>query len=123
MARRRNGLHFAIPHNASQLAATPEQRRQPRIDVAFRTTVRGVDEQGHRFEEQTQLDNLSAGGLYLRLLHSVAPDARLFVAFRFAEESDAPALRVAVHGLVRRVERQADGRSGVALMFQHHRIV
>lgn len=98
-----------------------ELRREPRLDVDFLALVRGVDARGRRFEEPASLNNLSSGGLYLRLRHRVAKGERLFIAFRFASALETPALAVAARGEVRHVAPQSDGRCGLGIMFQRYR--
>ena len=107
--------------NSSTSPQNSEHRRAPRIEVDFLAMVRGVDAQGRRFQEPATLQNLSTGGLYLRLRHAVSAGGRLFVAFRFAPTLESPALAVAAHGVVRHSESQPDGRIGVGVMFQHYR--
>ena len=107
--------------NTTLSSQNSEHRRAPRIEVDFLAMVRGVDAQGRRFQEPATLQNLSTGGLYVRLRHAVKAGGRLFVAFRFAPTLEAPAMAVAAHGVVRHSEAQADGRTGVGLMFQHYR--
>ena len=105
---------------------TTERRSKPRVDVEFPAVVRGVDAQGRRFEEQTTVCNLSAGGLYLRLREQVELDSRLFIYFRFTgiwESQKMPALAVAAHGVVRRIEEQPGGSAGVGVLFQHYRLL
>ena len=103
------------PHSSNDL------RREPRISVDFLAVVRGIDTQGRRFQEPVTLQNLSSGGLYLRLHHRVAEGEKLFIAFRFASSVEVPALAVAAHGVVRHAEPQPDGRCGLGIMFQHYR--
>ena len=100
-----------------------EHRRMLRIKAKFLAMVRGVDAWGRRFQEPTTLQNLSAGGLYVILSHSVAAGSRMFVTFRFAPTLEAPALAVAAHGVVRHSDLQPDGRTGVGLMFQRYRML
>jgi len=108
---------------SNQLTDQPDQRRQPRIDVEFIATVRGMDVEGRRFEANTLIDNLSTGGLHLRLPQSIEQGMKLFIAFQFSAAREVPALQIAAHGVVRRVEKQPDGSHGVAVMFQHYRAI
>lgn len=110
-----------MPATTSSHDSHAELRREPRSSVDFLALVRGMDDQGRRFQEPVTLKNLSSGGLYLHLRHRVAEGRRLFIAFRFAAELEAPALAVAAHGVVRHAELQSDGRCAIGVMFQHHR--
>ena len=87
--------------------------------------VRGVDADGVPFEVETVLNDLSAGGFYVRLLQRVEFGAKLFTVVRISTDPRAwsPAPRVAVHGVVRRVAPQADGRCGVGVTFTRHRFL
>ncbi|MCZ7572245.1 MAG: PilZ domain-containing protein [Ardenticatenaceae bacterium] len=102
-----------------------ERRAKPRISEPYPATVRGLDGSGWAFEEETVLDNLSAGGLYLRLPRSIHPGARLFIVFRLSTspyERD-PSSVVAVRGVVLRAELQPDGSCGLAVTFRHYRFL
>ena len=102
-----------------------ERRSAVRIELPFPATVRGVDATGERFELDTVLDNFSGDGLYLRLARPVEPGMKLFIVVRLsiAPAREADAARVALRGVVLRVEPQADGRCGVAVAFRHHRFL
>jgi hypothetical protein len=77
------------------------------------------------FEIGTVLDDFSAGGLSLRLPWRVAVGAKLFAVVRLTTDplSWAPALGVAVHGVVRRVESQPDGTYSVEVACTRHRFL
>lgn len=107
-----------LPHDS-------ERRRALRVDLPFPAMVRGLDVTGDRFSIATQLDNLSAYGLYLRLQRAVTPGTKLFVVVRLSQtpESEAPAPYVAVHGTVHRTEAHDDGQCGVAVEFERHRFL
>lgn len=61
-----------------------ERRLKPRIYYPFPIKISGVDAEGAPFECDTVIDNLCAGGLYLRTVARVEPGAELTVMFRFA---------------------------------------
>jgi hypothetical protein len=96
-----------------------------RIETPFPATVRGVDLGAQRFEEHTVLDNLSSGGLYLRLARQVRQDARLFalVQLAIALDTSAPAACVALHAIVLRTEQLPGGVFGTAIRLTHHRFI
>ncbi len=81
--------------------------------------------EGHSFEEQTQLDNLSAAGLHLRLHQQLEVGALLFVAVRLTmDEAHAEhAAGVAIKGVVLRVDVHDDDRWGYAVLFMRHRFL
>ena len=95
----------------SLAAGAGRKGRQPRIYVPLGTTVEGVNQAGARFRCSTVLDNLSKGGLYLRLQEDVAVGAR--VSFVIQLSKHGACQRGA--GTVLRVEQRPDGRKGVAI--------
>ncbi len=90
-----------------------ERRRRPRIYDPFPAKVQGIDTKGVRFESDTVIDNLSSAGLYLRLMSSVEPGAKLFITFRLSTSASAQGSTlirsVAIDGMVLRVEVKNEG--------------
>jgi hypothetical protein len=85
--------------------------------------VRGVDVTGDRLDIDTVLDNVSGGGIYLRIPTRVEPGAWLAIGIRFYEpETQEPGARVAARGMVTRVERTRDGQYGVAVEFVRYQV-
>jgi len=109
----------------SRLDRWSERRRKLRIPGPFAVRVRGKDSSGVNFDTHSALDNLSSGGLYLRLEHCVREAAKLFFLIQFSNAGSPgiPGLRVAACGLVRRIEPQTDGRSGVGVEFLRYRML
>ena len=107
---------------ASQLMK--ERRSSVRIDAPYPARLRGVDVNDQPFKEETVLQNLSAGGLYLRLKRMVREGAEVSLAVRLstAESRDSPVLRLGARGTVLRVEPQSDGGYGVAVEFLRRHI-
>jgi hypothetical protein len=99
-----------------------ERRGRPRVERPFPVTVRGVDATGEPLDIDTVLDNMSVGGLYVRLPRRIEPGARLAVGIRVsvsgAQERTA---RVATRSVVKRVESAAGGEHGLAVAFTRHR--
>jgi hypothetical protein len=102
-----------------------ERRCFPRISEPVRTLVRGVDAVGEEFEIETLLDNLSAGGLYLRTSRNVVQGERLsfIVRLSLAGESKRKVPQIAASGKVVRIEPQADGLYGLAAVFMDHQLL
>lgn len=102
-----------------------ERRSKPRIYDPFPVVVRGVDASGETFEFKTVIDNISAGGLYLRLTRCVEPGVMLSIYIRLSTtpKDDVPAPHVAVHGVVLRAEQKPSGACGVAVAFTNHRFL
>ncbi|MDP9315225.1 MAG: PilZ domain-containing protein [Chloroflexota bacterium] len=114
-----------LPTLASSTSAFPhdvERRHALRVDLPFPATVRGIDATGERFTVNTQLDNLSACGLYLRLQRPVEPGAHLLLVVRLST-TPYTGPHVALRGTVLRTQGYADGRCGVAVAFDRHRFL
>ena len=99
-----------------------DRRRKPRIYEPFPARVRGVDWRGDPFEVEAVLDNLSAGGLYLRLKRRMEAGAKLFIFFRLATRltPEAKGLGVAARSRVLRSDPLPNGAFGVAVAFERH---
>jgi hypothetical protein len=102
-----------------------ERRSKPRIEGPFFVIVRGDAGGGEFFESHSVIDNISAGGLYLRLKQPVGLGMTLFftTSFSTADGCDAFVPRLALHGTVLRTERTANGACGVAVALSHHRFL
>jgi PilZ domain len=101
-----------------------QARRHERIYEPFPVMICGRDASGEAFEIYTVLDNFSAGGFYVRLERRIEPGTRLFAIVRLSTfPPEVPAPRVAVRGVVLRVEPQPDGTCGVAVRFTRHRFL
>jgi hypothetical protein len=105
--------------------AGQERRAAPRIETPFPTTVRGVDVDGRWFESHVVLDNLSSGGLYVRLAQPVQQGIRLCVFVRLSvvpDVEDATAC-IALQGAVLRTEPRPGGVFGTAIRLRRHRFI
>lgn len=102
-----------------------ERRSKPRIYDPFPVTVQGVDASGEAFKFKTVIDNLSAGGLYLRLTRCVEQGMMLSASIRLstAPAHEMPAPHVTMHGVVLRTELKPSGACGVALAFTCHQFL
>jgi len=102
-----------------------ERRQSIRLSGPFPVLVRGVETGGQQFTSETVLDNISAGGLYLRTTQRLAPGMKLFAVVHLVTSppSGTPAPRVAVRGVVLRAEMLPDGRYGVGMQFTRHRFL
>ena len=107
---------------ASQLMK--ERRSSARIDAPYPARLRGVDVNDQPFKEETVLQNVSAGGLYVRLKRMVHEGSQVSLAVRLstAGSTDGAVLRLGARGTVLRVEPQRDGRYGVAVEFLRRHI-
>ncbi|HJS58719.1 MAG TPA: PilZ domain-containing protein [Vicinamibacteria bacterium] len=86
--------------------------RKKRLELHLAMKVRGADEGGHSFDEDTQTRNLSAGGLCFESRHHVPVGCRvsLEIAIPGAMRKHFGGQAVyAVNAVVCRVERFEDG--------------
>jgi len=101
-----------------------ERRLTARIEAPFPARLKTLDRAGHLFTEDAVLDNLSKGGLHMRLLRNIPQGASVTVAVRLSvERSTAPALRLAARGTIVRTEARPDGSWGVGIEFMRTRIL
>jgi PilZ domain-containing protein len=102
-----------------------ERRSRPRIENSFPATVRGVTASGEAYETNTVLENLSARGLYLSVMHEVEQGAKLSIVIQFATGPtvDEAKPRVEVFGEVLRAEREWSGACGIAVSFKGYRFL
>lgn len=102
-----------------------ERRTKPRIFVPFHVKVHGVDVTGSVFHIETVLDNISADGLYVRIVACVKPGAKISLDVGLQPTSrvieDAP--RFSVDGVVLRTEEKPGGACGVAVAFERIRFL
>jgi hypothetical protein len=106
-------------------AENVERRKMPRIYFSFPALIRGANGLGEAFETDTVLDNLSAGGFYLRLTHGILPGAKVFVVIQLSADSGKKTIapRVAANGFVVRAERRSPGNWGIGVAFHRHRFL
>ncbi len=100
-----------------------ERRAKPRIKCAYPARVMGQDISGNLFSEDTIIDNISAGGIFLRLRTETRPEIGLSVVFRFTKTAplgEGRGALVSVAGRVLRAQKQPDGVLGVAVKIQTH---
>ena len=109
----------------AEIAMSGERRRSTRLYEPFPTQVRGASSTGKFFTLETVIDNISSGGLYLKVPFEMDPgkEVSTVVCFRAlgAEVDKAP--RLWIKAKVVRSEPQPDGRYGVALAVQKYRFL
>jgi PilZ domain len=111
--------------NRRPFVNTTDRRRAERILIPFPAVVEGVDHSGAGFKVNTVLDNLSKGGLYLRMIPSVDVGTKLNVIFRLSAsvETEASSTKIEIKGEVMRVDRKEGGACGVALKYSPSRFI
>ena len=102
-----------------------ERRFSTRVKVPYHARLSGVDATGRVFKEETVLDDLSVGGVHMRITRGMplGTNVTLSVRLSIAPETETPSLRLAARGTVRRLEPGSDGTFGVAVEFTRRRIL
>jgi hypothetical protein len=102
-----------------------ERRRSERILIPFPAVVEGVDVDGLNFKVDTVLDNLSKGGLYLRVVPCMSVGTKLSVVFRLSGsvDSEATSPKIAIRGEVLRVDMKEGGACGIAVRYDPARFI
>jgi hypothetical protein len=87
--------------------------------------MRGTDIKGQKFEVETFVLNLSATGLYLRSFGLVERGEDLFMVIQFLghENAEAKMARVALKGVVVRVDRLPSGDFGLGVLIKRRRFL
>ena len=103
-----------------------ERRETGRIQTPVLVRIRKVGA-GHGADIMSVIDNLGAGGFYVRLRQRVEPGERLAALIRFATEHGETAgssqARIAVRGRVLRVENLGAGAYGVAVRISRYKFL
>ena len=103
-----------------------ERRETGRIRTPVLVRIRKVGA-GHGADVISVVDNLGAGGFYVRLRQRVEPGERLSALIRFAAERGEAApssqARIAVRGHVLRVENLGAGAYGVAVRISRYKFM
>ena len=118
-------MRESIGVRSPQAAPERERRSTPRLVASFPAAIAGAGAAGGVLDVSTALDNISAGGLYLRLDRRVAPGATLLVVVHLcaAGRETRDTARVAIDGLVLRADAHAGGHCGLALKITNHRFL
>jgi hypothetical protein len=124
-------LYETQPHYAGfEMNQTPgneffsERRGKSRITCNFAAIVRGRDENGMEFEENTKVIDLSASGTYLLLNHTVYSGKELSVRIALPTGSlELGTSKLATKGIVVRREPHTTGNFGIAVKFTHYRFL
>lgn len=114
------------PRAAFSLDGQKERRKTWRIRTPALVRIRRVGA-GHDEDLTSVVDNLSAGGFYVRLRQGVEPGERLSVLIRFAAErgeaEGSSEVRIAVRGRALRVENLGAGAYGVAVRIGRYKFL
>jgi len=112
------------PRVAHPLHAVKDRRGSARIRTPVPVRLRSVGG-GHGADVTSVVDNIGAGGFYVRVLRRLEPGARLAALIKFAADSGEAkrVARLAVRGCVLRVEELPGGVYGVAVKICQHKFV
>jgi|SRR5262245_26761840 len=100
------------------------RRKKPRLYLPLPVTVQGTDSSGKPFVVDTVLENISAGGAYIRMSNRMELGTNVRVLVRFSTSPDrSQGARVAAHGNVIRIDENKYGTFGVAILFTNHRFL
>ena len=99
-----------------------ERRRHVRVALPFPATVEGTNDEGHSFESNTVTDDMSAGGVYLRMAQRVPEGSKMTVT---AKLSVVPGrgMMVRLQGKVLRVEEKPGRAYGVAIELDERKVL
>lgn len=114
-----------VPDHLFVSESAAERRSRSRIYAPFPAAVRGVDASGTMFHSRTVIDNISTGGLYLRLMQRLEQRTKLYIIVQLsnAQMDSEPVLRPHISGEVLRIEPRPGGACGFAIVIKHNRLV
>jgi hypothetical protein len=99
-------------------------RDKPRMIVSLPARLRTAETVGEVLEMDGHVENVSSGGLYVRLPRSLGQNTKVNVVFLLSHGSDeaTPAKRILVRGTVLRTDDLPDGSCGIALAFRRYKV-
>jgi hypothetical protein len=101
-----------------------ERRIKPRVICDYPVIIEGYDRNGKKFNEDAQLANLSASGLYMKAHRNIEYGSPLSVTVLLTStlaDKDTP--KLATNGTVVRTDLQTDGTCGIAIKFTRYRFL
>jgi len=103
---------------------TSDRRIKPRIICDYPAIIEGYDKNGHIFNEDGKLANLSASGLFMKANCTIENGSKLSVTILLTStplDIDTP--KIATNGIVVRTEPQNDGTCGIAIKFNKYKFL
>ena len=97
-----------------------ERRGKPRLYGCFPAMEQDVEKSGEPADFNAVITNISATGLYVRLMRSEEPGSTLSLLMTFASRANPEEPLITVNGRVLRVEPQRSGDFGLALAITYH---
>jgi len=114
-------LFFARPESSSfRDVRFFERRRKPRLNDSLPARVWGIDSDGEMLSLDTQLDNISSTGLFLRVSRQLKISSQISLVVRLMNGSG---IMAAIRGKVLRDEAQLDGSRGIAIVITEHQFL
>jgi len=98
-----------------------ERRVKPRIRQLFPTRVCGRDGDDRPFDLNVRLENISSGGIFLRIPRLLKPGEELILVVRFSDghQGATAALRASVV----RIDPGLEGLNGIAMAIQGYQFI
>ena len=103
---------------------TLDRRVKPRIDCDCPAIIEAYDSDGINYSDQGKLVNLSASGLFMLVNRDIENGSKLSVTVHLSNsliDTDEP--KLAIKGIVVRIEPQTKRTCGVAVKFHHYRFL
>ena len=97
-----------------------ERRRSPRLNDSLPARIWGIDNDGEIISLDTQVDNISSSGLFLRISSQLKISSQISLVVRLMNGSG---IMAAIRGKVLRDEPQLDGSRGIAVVITEHRFL
>jgi len=114
-------LYFTDHIQSSYRQATVfERRRKPRLNDSLPVRVWGIDAEGEILCVDSQLDNISSSGLFLRIPRQLKISSQISLVVRLMRGSGVMA---AIRGKVLRDDPQLDFTRGIAVKITEHRVL
>lgn len=112
---------FLGTDQSSVRSVIAERRIKPRIQQAFPTLVSGLDSEGRPFDLNVGLENISSGGVYLRIPRMLKSGDELSLVVRFSNGHEGAT--AAIRASVLRIEPGLDGLNGIAMAIHRYEFV
>jgi len=96
------------------------RRREWRFDLPLKTAIQGKLPAGHKFSEETKLENISSGGAYFCLDSGVVVGSKLNLMIELPDKlTDGKKMKLWIGGITVRLEKSGtkSKKQGVAVRF------
>ncbi len=113
---------FAEKSEGTGVRDPSDRRTHPRINKPFPARAWGEDAAGNPFNLDCVLDNLSAGGLYVRMPRQMTVGSEIRFVVRLSNPKETVAT-AGLFGTVVRDEPGSDGQHGIAISIDRSEIL